>query len=342
MKRLALMMLLVGGMFATALGTTQASPTNGPAQKHATKHSTKNKATKLQAQAVTSNAPLPTSGNASLTIRKDVCSSVNASFACNKDKSQDTKTVTYTVYDCTTGTCTSGQPITGTAIGDGTLTIGNPAGSGGASAESTFTGAISTGTSYAVCETSNTFTQPYYSVPRPAQSTGGQQSSVGIVNPLASKGECLFFTAGPGTTVANFLNVLKSSVDTATPTPTSTSTAIVSTSTPTATSTPTGIVSTSTPTSTPTATPTGTVPTSTPTSTPTVSTPAVQTIHKCAELNLTSTVCTVPYGNTVNATNGQNLNYIVTITNSSSGTASIVASDPLAAGQTFLGCLPTP
>ena len=34
MKRLAFMVLLVGGMFATAIGSTQASPARAPAQRH--------------------------------------------------------------------------------------------------------------------------------------------------------------------------------------------------------------------------------------------------------------------------------------------------------------------
>jgi hypothetical protein len=84
-------------------------------------------------------------------------------------------------------------------------------------------------------------------------------------------------------------------------------------------------------------------PTNTPTLTPTSpGITIIRSITKCAEPNLTTTFCTVPFGNTVQAVSGQHINYIVTITNVSGSTATITAVDPLAAGQTFLGCIPSP
>jgi uncharacterized repeat protein (TIGR01451 family) len=50
----------------------------------------------------------------------------------------------------------------------------------------------------------------------------------------------------------------------------------------------------------------------------------------------------VPFGNTLSAHNNQNINYIVTITNIGAASSNIAANDPLAAGQTFLGCIPAP
>jgi Domain of unknown function DUF11 len=58
--------------------------------------------------------------------------------------------------------------------------------------------------------------------------------------------------------------------------------------------------------------------------------------------NLTSTVCDVPFGNTLSVDNNQNINYIVTITNLGDATSNIAANDPLMGGQTFLGCIPAP
>ncbi|HEY8685685.1 MAG TPA: hypothetical protein VIO57_08775, partial [Chloroflexota bacterium] len=84
--------------------------------------------------------------------------------------------------------------------------------------------------------------------------------------------------------------------------------------------------------------------TATATNTPGPQAPAVSVISKCAEPNLTSTVCDVPFGNTLSVDNNQNINYIVTITNLGGATSNIAASDPLAltVGQSFLGCMPAP
>jgi uncharacterized repeat protein (TIGR01451 family) len=51
----------------------------------------------------------------------------------------------------------------------------------------------------------------------------------------------------------------------------------------------------------------------------------------------------VPFGNTLSAHNNQQINYIVTITNSgSTDLSNIAGSDQLQPGQIFLGCIPAP
>ena len=157
LKRPAILALFLGGALVSAFGQS-AIPTQARHSSPQTKH----RAATLSAHRFRALA-LPTGGGSDLTIRKDVCSSVGTHFTCNKDTSQDTKTVTYTLYDCSVAnSCTSGSPITGTVVGttDPPVTIGNPGGSGGASGQMTYAGAMVTGTSYAVCETSNTFTAP--------------------------------------------------------------------------------------------------------------------------------------------------------------------------------------
>jgi hypothetical protein len=134
-------------------------------------------------------------------------------------------------------------------------------------------------------------------------------------------------------TATNTATATGSATPTATPTSTSTATP---TNTSTATATATG---STTPTATPTSTSTATA---TATNTPGPQAPAVSVISKCAEPNLTSTVCDVPFGNTLSVDNNQNINYIVTITNLGDATSNIAANDPLMGGQTFLGCIPAP
>src|SRR5690348_12931185 len=78
---------------------------------------------------------LDTSGAIDLAVNKNVCSSATS---CN-DISQVNQTTTFTLYDCSTGTCANGQAMTGTSLGSGTVLIGT---NGNSAGSATFTNAL--------------------------------------------------------------------------------------------------------------------------------------------------------------------------------------------------------
>jgi hypothetical protein len=127
-------------------------------------------------------------GNSSITIRKQVCNSIGQQNTCNgNNNALNGQTINFTV--------TPAGPTNGT-IG---VLIGNNANG------TTTTDGFTTGDTFVVCEN---VPSGFVSIPRPENSTGGQQTA---------SGNCITVTLGPGNNVLNFLN---GPAPTPTPTPT--------------------------------------------------------------------------------------------------------------------------
>ena len=118
---------------------------------------------------------------ARITVKKDVCDSINASNACNgNNTSLRDRTIRFTVQDLSTGAFL--DPI------DVTINLG-----GGSNGQTTSDG-FTAGTQVMVCEV---VPAGFKATPQPESSTNGNQTS---------SGNCIIATLGPGSNQLQFAN----------------------------------------------------------------------------------------------------------------------------------------
>ena len=131
---------------------------------------------------------------ASITVKKYVCDSVGEQNTCNgRIYNLDGQTIDFNVYDVT-----GLEPMTPRdQAGNSLETIGVTIREGNGSQGSQRQGGYTTGNTYLVCEV---VPPGYISLPRPDETTGGQQTR---------EGDCIRFKAGPGNNVLFFINYLR-------------------------------------------------------------------------------------------------------------------------------------
>jgi len=132
----------------------------------------------------------------SITVKKDVCNSVNASNACNgSNRSLRDQTLQFTVEQGTLSgtTFTSSGFLSNIPV---TINLG-----GGSNGQTTTDNIFVQGSTFRVCEITPT---GFDSLPQPEESTGG----TGQISGGAGFEDCILVTIGPGNNVLQFVNVV--------------------------------------------------------------------------------------------------------------------------------------
>jgi hypothetical protein len=139
--------------------------------------------------------------NSRITVNKLVCNAVGEQNTCNgRNYSLMAQTVPFLVY-LGDSVPINTAPVPGSQIDTVNVKIDLANGSQGAQTNEGFT----PGVQYLVCENVPT---NFDTLPRPDQSTGGQQTR---------EGDCIRFTAVPGNNVLSFINFLESLSPTSAP-----------------------------------------------------------------------------------------------------------------------------
>lgn len=140
-------------------------------------------------------------GGSTISVDKTVCDSVGQQSTCNgRINNLDGQTINFTVFQAT-GTSPNTPPAGLSQLAVIPVTINEGNGSQGRGRMSGF----NTGDTVLVCET---VPGGFDTLPRPDESTGGQQTR---------EGDCIRVTLGPGNNVLEFINFLEDLAPTAAP-----------------------------------------------------------------------------------------------------------------------------